>query len=253
MSKIVLITGASSGIGRAIAIKCAEQKYDLILTARRQERLIELKEYLTANFHVSVYILCFDIQQNDEVVSSFNSLPSQWRDIDILINNAGLALGLETIDNGTLWHWEQMIDTNLKGLLYITKLVSAEMVRRHCGAIVNIGSIAGKEVYQNGNVYCATKHAVDALTKAMRIDLLRHNIKVSQVAPGMVNTEFSLVRFEGDTQRADSIYNGLTPLMAEDVADAVMFVITRPPHVTINDIVIMPTCQANTTNVLREV
>jgi len=251
MNKIILITGATSGIGKATAYKCADLGYNLILTGRRLERLTELKNDLYAKHKIEVEILCFDIRLKNEVENSFNTLPENWKNIDILINNAGLALGNTTIDNGNEQDWEQMIDTNIKGLLYISNLVIPYMITRKEGMIVNIGSIAGKEVYMNGNVYCATKYAVDAITKGMRIDLLKHNIKVSQIAPGMVDTEFSLVRYKGDKNLADSVYKGLTPLYAEDIAETVIFVITRPKHVNINDIIVMPTHQANTSNILR--
>jgi len=252
MTKITLITGATSGIGKATAYKCAELGHNLVLTGRRYERLEEIKKELILKYKIEVQILCFDIRNKNEVESSFNSLSDNWKNIDILINNAGLAAGSSSIEQGNLDDWEQMIDTNIKGLLYISKLVTPYMIARKQGHIVNIGSIAGKEVYPNGNVYCASKHAVDAITKGMRIDLLKHNIKVSQVAPGMVETEFSMVRFKGDKNLADNVYKGLTPLYADDIAETIVFVITRPKHVNINDILVMPTNQANTSNVLRE-
>ena len=250
MKKIGLITGATSGIGKATAKLLAENNYDLIITGRRKERLEELKADLEDK--CNIYILNFDIRNKTEVYNSIDSLPTKWQNINILINNAGLALGLGTIQNGDENDWEQMIDTNVKGLLYITKKVSNLMIKNKAGHIVNIGSIAGKEVYPNGNVYCATKHSVDALNKAMRIDLLEHNIKVTAINPGMVDTEFSLVRFKGDKEKADNVYNGFTPLFAKDIADTILFVITRPANVNINDLLIMPSVQASATIINKE-
>ncbi len=179
-------------------------------------------------------------------------MQDKWRNMDVLVNNAGLAVGMNHIDDGDVDDWERMIDTNIKGLLYITREVSPLMASRKSGHIINIGSVAGKEVYENGNVYCATKHAVDALSRSMRIDLLKHNIRVTNIAPGMVDTEFSTVRFKGDTKRAGNVYHGFTPLYAEDIAETILFVLTRPPHVNINDLLIMPTAQATATMVKRE-
>ncbi len=250
MKKIGLITGATSGIGKATAKLLAENNYDLIITGRRKERLEELKADLEDK--CNIYILNFDIRNKTEVYNSIDSLPTKWQNINILINNAGLALGLGTIQNGDENDWEQMIDTNVKGLLYITKKVSNLMIKNKTGHIVNIGSIAGKEVYPNGNVYCATKHSVDALNKAMRIDLLEYNIKVTAINPGMVDTEFSLVRFKGDKEKADNVYNGFTPLFAKDIADTILFVITRPANVNINDLLIMPSVQASATIINKE-
>ena len=250
MKKIGLITGATSGIGKATAKLLAENNYDLIITGRRKERLEELKADLEDK--CNIYILNFDIRNKTEVYNSIDSLPTKWQNINILINNAGLALGLGTIQNGDENDWEQMIDTNVKGLLYITKKVSNLMIKNKTGHIVNIGSIAGKEVYPNGNVYCATKHSVDALNRAMRIDLLEYNIKVTAINPGMVDTEFSLVRFKGDKEKADNVYNGFTPLFAKDIADTILFVITRPANVNINDLLIMPSVQASATIINKE-
>ncbi len=249
--KTALITGATSGIGQATAKLFAENNYNLIITGRRKQRLVELKNLL--NKKVKVEILNFDIQNKSEVYNAIDSLPDDFKNIDILINNAGLALGLSKIQDGDENDWEQMIDTNIKGVLYITKKVSQLMIKNNSGHIVNIGSIAGKEVYPFGNVYCATKHAVDALTKGMRIDLLENNVKVTSIDPGMVDTEFSMVRFHGDKQKADNVYKGFTPLYAEDIAETILFVVTRPAHVNINDLLIMPTAQANAVTVNKKI
>lgn len=245
MNKTALITGATSGIGRAVADIFAENKYNLIVTGRRSERLQELKAALEQQHGISVLALCFDVRDNDEVVRNIASLPVEWRNIDVLVNNAGLAVGLNHIQDGILDDWERMIDTNIKGLLYVTRAVSPLMVARNSGHIVNICSVAGKEVYENGNVYCATKHAVDALSKAMRIDMLGHNIKVTNICPGAVETEFSIVRFKGDTQRAAGTYKGIEPLTGRDIAECIYFAVSLPEHVCINDMMIMPTAQAD--------
>ena len=253
MKKIALITGATSGIGRAVADIFAENKYNLIVTGRRSERLQELKAALEQQHGISVLVLCFDVRDNDEVVRNIESLPVEWRNIDVLVNNAGLAVGLNHIQDGVLDDWERMIDTNIKGLLYVTRAVSPLMIARNSGHIVNICSIAGKEVYENGNVYCATKHAVDALSKAMRIDMLGHNIKVTNVCPGAVETEFSIVRFKGDTQRAAGTYRGIEPLTGRDIAECIYFAVSLPEHVCINDMMIMPTAQADSRTFNRKV
>jgi oxidoreductase, short chain dehydrogenase/reductase family len=245
MNKTALITGATSGIGRAVADIFAENKYNLIVTGRRSERLQELKAALEQQYGIEVLSLCFDVRDNDEVVRNIASLPVEWRNIDVLVNNAGLAVGLNHIQDGVLDDWERMIDTNIKGLLYVTRAVSPLMVARNSGHIVNICSVAGKEVYENGNVYCATKHAVDALSKAMRIDMLGHNIKVTNICPGAVETEFSIVRFKGDTQRAAGTYKGIEPLSGRDIAECIYFAVSLPEHVCINDMMIMPTAQAD--------
>ena len=245
MNKIVLITGASAGIGYSTALKMAENNFDLIITGRREERLKKLKEEIELKHSIKVHYLCFDIRNKDEVFEAIDNLPEEWKNISILINNAGLAVGLDHIQDGTIDDWERMIDTNVKGLLYITRKIAPYMVGKKQGHIINIGSIAGKEVYENGNVYCATKHAVDALTKAMRIDMLKDNIKVTQIAPGMVETEFSLVRFKGDKEKANKAYKGFTPLSGDDIAEIILFAATRPAHVNMNDIVITATAQAN--------
>ena len=245
MNKTALITGATSGIGRAVADIFAENKYNLIVTGRRSERLQELKAALERQHSISVLALCFDVRDNDEVVRNIESLPVEWRNIDVLVNNAGLAVGLNHIQDGVLDDWERMIDTNIKGLLYVTRAVSPLMIARNSGHIVNICSVAGKEVYENGNVYCATKHAVDALSKAMRIDMLGHNIKVTNICPGAVETEFSIVRFKGDTQRAAGTYKGIEPLTGRDIAECIYFAVSLPKHVCINDMMIMPAAQAD--------
>lgn len=249
---IVFITGATSGIGKSSAQIFAKHGYDLILCGRRKERLNELKIQLEKDFNVEVNTLSFDIRQQKEVEVAIASLSSEKKKIDILINNAGLAAGLSAIQDGQIDHWERMIDTNLKGLLYVTKQIANLMIENKSGHIINLGSIAGKEVYANGNVYCATKHAVDALNKAMRIDLLPHHIKVSAINPGMVETEFSLVRFDGDEERAKKVYQGLQPLKPEDIAETIFWVANRPSHVNINDVIIMPSIQATATQVIRK-
>ncbi len=248
---IALITGATSGIGKSTALEFAKHGYNLIITGRRQERLAELKAVLVKDFKINVLELCFDVRDEKQVADAISSIPSDFKAIDVLVNNAGLAAGLSTIQDGKINHWEQMIDTNIKGLLYVTKHISQIMIQNKKGHIINIGSIAGKEVYANGNVYCATKHAVDALNKGMRIDLLPHGIKVSAVNPGMVETEFSIVRFDGDEERAKKVYENIVPLKPEDIAETIYWMASRPAHVNINDILIMPTIQANSTTVLR--
>ena len=246
-SKIALITGATSGIGEACATLFAQQGYQLILLARRADRLEKLSTSLAASHGVTVMPLVADVRDKAALTAILEAIPAAWKKVDVLVNNAGLSQGLDPIDKGDTDDWDTMIDTNVKGLLYMSKLVSNWMIPSQSGHIINIGSIAGKEVYPNGNVYCATKHAVDALNKGMRIDLLPHNIKVTAIHPGMVETEFSLVRFKGDEDRAKKVYQGLTPLMAQDIADAIWFVVSRPAHVNINDMVIMPTAQATAT------
>lgn len=251
MNKIALITGATSGIGKACAVKFAQNGYNIILTGRRKDRLETLKNDIENLCKVEVLTLCFDIRQKNEVISHLENLDNRWQKIDVLVNNAGLALDLKPVQEGSFDDWDTMIDTNLKGLLYMSLMVSKMMIENSSGHIINIGSIAGKEVYPNGNVYCATKHAVDGLSKAMRIDLVKHHIKVSQIAPGAVETEFSYVRFKGDKERAKKVYDGYKPLSAEDVAEAVFYVTTLPPHVNINDLVIMPMAQASATIINR--
>ena len=250
MKKIALITGATAGIGEATAKVLAQNEYKLILTGRRLDRLEELRNSLLDD--TEVLTLNFDIRNKVEVNEAINSLPEEWKSIDVLINNAGLAVGLGHLNDGETDDWERMIDTNIKGLLYITRAVSPIMIKKKKGHIVNISSIAGKEVYENGNVYVATKHAVDALSKAMRIDFVNDGIKVSNIAPGMVDTEFSLVRFKGDQKKAERVYRGFTPLYGEDIAEVILFALQRPAHVNLNDIIIMPTAQASATIVHRE-
>lgn len=249
---LVLVTGATSGIGRSTAEIFARNGHHLIITGRRQERLDGIVADLAARYNVKVKPLCFDIRKEAAVRRAVDSLDGEWKAIDVLVNNAGLAAGLSPIQDGEVGHWERMIDTNIKGLLYMTRQVSPLMVAKGGGHIVNIGSVAGKEVYANGNVYCATKHAVDALSKAMRIDLLPHNIKVSAVNPGMVETEFSIVRFDGDEDRAKKVYLGLQPLTPDDIAETIFWITQRPKHVNINDVLIMPAAQATATNVNRK-
>ena len=245
MGKIAVVTGATSGIGEAVAVMLAKDGYDLVITGRREGRLQEVAKKLVSENNVKVLALSFDVRSLESVEKYLGNLPQEWKNIDVLVNNAGLAVGLGPINDGVVDDWERMIDTNVKGLLYVSRVISNLMVANKKGHIINLCSIAGKEVYPNGNVYCASKHAVDALTKAMRIDLLPHGIKVSQICPGAVETEFSVVRFKGDKERADNVYKGFEPLKAEDVADAIMYMVKCPPHVNINDMVIMPTAQAN--------
>jgi len=248
MKKTILVTGATSGFGKAIARRFAKDGDDLIITGRREALLMELSAELRKKYNVEVLSLCFDVRMVEEAEFAISSLPDEWKNIDVLVNNAGLAVGLSPVNEGVIDDWERMIDTNVKGLLYMTRFVSPLMVERKKGHIINIGSVAGKEVYPMGNVYCGSKFAVDAITKGTRIDLVPHNIKVTQVAPGAAETEFSLVRFKGDKKRADSVYKGFTPLSADDVADVVFYVTTLPPHVSIHDIVVMPTAQASAVN-----
>jgi len=252
MAKIALITGATSGIGAACADTFAAEGYDLILVARRENLLDTQAQQLHGKYGVKIKKLIADVRDKENINYVLDTLPAEWKNVDVLVNNAGLSQGLDPIDKGDTNDWDTMIDTNVKGLLYVTKVVSGWMVEHKQGHIINIGSIAGKEVYPNGNVYCATKHAVDALSKGMRIDLLPHNIKVTQINPGMVETEFSIVRFKGDENRAKKVYDGLEPLIAQDIADAIWYVVSRPAHVNINDMLIMPTAQATGTIVKRD-
>ncbi len=238
--RIALITGATSGIGAACADRFYEEGYDIIITGRRQERL---DAYQASKDPSRILTRCFDVRDREQVLTTLEQLPSEWKNIDVLVNNAGLALGLSTFFNGNIDHWDTMLDTNVKGLLYVSKAISQGMIARKLGHIINIGSIAGKEVYMNGNVYCASKHAVDALNKAMRLELAEYGIRVSAVHPGAVETEFSKVRFDGDIEKAATVYNGFENLVAEDIADAVFYIASRKPHVNINDLVIMPQAQ----------
>lgn len=252
MKKIALITGATSGIGKATAERLAKEGYDIIITGRRQNRLDELQTQLQTQYGVDVWALCFDIRHYSEVSENLGALPERWKNVDVLVNNAGLAAGLSPIQSGNIEDWEQMIDTNIKGLLYVTRTIAPLMVERKKGHIINIGSIAGKEVYPNGNVYCATKHAVDALSKAMRLDMVNYGVKVTQVCPGAVETEFSLVRFKGDKDKAEGVYKGFASLIAEDIADAICYAVTAPDHVDVQDVLVMPKAQASATNIHRE-
>ena len=253
MNKIIMITGATSGFGKATAVIFAKNGYDIIITGRRKERLDELEKELLSFGKIKVLSLNFDVRKWVEVTSVIGNLPEEWKAIDILVNNAGLAVGLDHIDAGNIDDWERMIDTNVKGLLYVTRAVAPLMVARNKGHIFNIGSIAGKENYENGNVYCATKSAVDSLSRSMRIDLLRNNIRVTHIAPGMADTEFSLVRFKGDKEKADAIYMGIDALSGEDIADVIYYCATLPAHVCINDLVITPTQQAGVNHNYRKV
>jgi len=251
-NKTVLITGASAGIGKACATAFAEAGADLLLTARRVERLNELADELISKYGIKVKALKLDVRYLSEVKSILSSLKNEWKNIDILINNAGLARGFSKIYEGNISDWEEMIDTNIKGLLYVTREVLPKMVEQQRGHIINIGSVAGHETYPSGNVYAATKFAVDALTKSIRMDVLDKNIKVSTVDPGLVETEFSIVRFSGDREKAGNVYKGINPLTAEDIADAVLFCATRAEHVNINEIILTPLAQASPTMVHRK-
>ncbi len=251
MAKIALVTGATSGIGKATARILAEAGYNLIITGRRDDRLGALANELIDKKHIDCFPLCFDIRKIEEVEDAFHSLPVEWREIDVLINNAGLAAGLSPIHEGEIEDWDQMINTNIKGLLYITRIVSPIMVENKTGHIINVGSIAGKEAYANGTVYCATKHGVEAITKGMRIDLNPFGIKVGSVCPGAVETEFSVVRLKDDDANK-KVYTGFSPLQAQDIAETIMFMISRPAHVNIGDVLILPTAQASATVINRE-
>ena len=243
--KIALITGATAGIGYETALLLAQNNYNLILTGRRKERLDAIQNQLESEFGCKILTLNFDIRVKAEVEEALNSIPEEWRAIDLLLNNAGLAAGLAPVNSADVDDWEAMIDTNIKGLLYATRIVTPWMVERHSGHIINISSIAGKESYPNGSVYCGTKHAVSAISKSMRIELMPFGIKVTTIAPGAVDTEFSLVRFRGDQERANQVYKGFTPLSGKDIAETILFVLSRPAHVNIDDLLIMPVDQAS--------
>lgn len=245
MNKTILITGATSGFGKAIATHFAKHNYDLVITGRREERLAAVKAELEQAYSCKVITLAFDVRNKESVKNAVAALQQQTNKIDILVNNAGLASGLSTIDEGDTDDWDLMIDTNIKGLLYMTRQIVPMMKAQGGGHIFNIGSTAGKVVYKNGNVYCATKFAVDALTQAMRIDLLPYGIKVTGINPGMAETEFSLVRFKGDAERAGKVYEGVQPLKAEDIANVIYFCATLPPHVCVNDLTLTCLTQAN--------
>ena len=244
MNKIVFITGATSGIGKACAERFAKEKFDLILTGRRGERLATLKSELESTYAVKVTTLCFDVQNKKEVFDTIGGLPKEWQHISIVINNAGLALGKDPFDTADMDDWQTMMDTNVNGLLFVTRAVLPFLKNTGQGHIINMGSVAGKEVYESGNVYCASKFAVDALNKAMRIDLLKHGIKVTGIHPGAVETEFSLVRFKGNESKAEAAYHGMVPLTGDDVADAIFYCASLPAHVCINDLVMTPLQQA---------
>jgi 3-hydroxy acid dehydrogenase/malonic semialdehyde reductase len=250
-SNLAIITGATSGIGKATAFILAKNGYDLILTGRRKERLEEIAEELRSAHGVKVYTLNFDIREKEAVAKAIDALPGEFRKINILVNNAGLAAGIAPIDQGLVEDWDQMIDTNVKGVLYITKAILPLMPHDGSAHIVNVGSIAGKETYANGNVYCATKAALDHLSQGMRLDLAKHNIRVSAIHPGAAETEFSEVRFKGDKEKARKVYEGFENLVAEDIAEAIWFMLNRPRHVNINEMVIMPTAQPNAGTIIR--
>lgn len=249
--KIAFITGATAGIGLETAKILAENQFKLILTGRRKERLDQLKAELEKE-GTQVITLCFDVRNKAEVEQALATLPKEWKKVDVLINNAGLAAGLDPVHQAAIDDWETMIDTNVKGLLYMSHIVSNWMIDQQSGHIINISSIAGIESYPNGSVYCASKHAVNAISKAMRIELAPHNIKVGTISPGALETEFSLVRFKGDQQKADQVYEGFTPLNARDIAESIYFVLSRPAHVNIADILIMPTAQGSARDIFRK-
>jgi 3-hydroxy acid dehydrogenase / malonic semialdehyde reductase len=246
MSKIVFITGATAGFGKACALRFAREGYDVIITGRRKERLEDLKKEIESTYNQKVLPLCFDVQKRKEVFENINSLSPEWKKINVLINNAGLAAGRDLFEDASLDDWDAMIDTNVKGLLYISKAIVPLLIENGNGHIINLGSIAGKEVYERGNGYCASKFAVDAISKAMRIDLLRHQIRVTNISPGAAETEFSLVRFKGDKEKADAMYKGYKPLTADDIAELIYYSTSLPPHICINELEVTCTAQANT-------
>lgn len=252
MHKTVLITGATSGFGKAIAEKFASAHWNCIITGRRADKLHVFADELRERYSVRILSLVFDVQRNEEVQQNLCKLPDDWKEIDVLVNNAGLALGRDTFDNGNIEDWDTMINTNVKGLLYVTKAVLPYMISRNNGHIINIGSIAGREVYEKGNVYCASKFAVDAISRSLRIDLLPHKIKVTAIHPGAADTEFSLVRFKGNEEQARQAYKGFTPLYASDIADIAWYCSTLPPSVCINELVVTCTAQANAVNFYKE-
>lgn len=248
---IALITGTTAGIGKATAEILASNGYDLILNGRRKDRLTQQADHLRKKYHIRTTIMPVDVRESEQVSDFLSGLDDEWKSIDVLVNNAGLAAGLDTIENGSIDHWNSMIDTNIKGLLFVTKSM-IPLLRDTKGHIVNIGSIAGKEVYPNGNVYCGTKHMVDALNKAMRRELAESGVKVSSVNPGAVETEFSIVRMDGDHEKATNVYNGFENLVAQDIAEAIWFILSRPRHVNINELIIMPTAQPAAGIILRD-
>lgn len=249
---IVFITGASSGFGMACARQFASNGYNLIINARRTEKLEALKKTLEADFNVAVLCMPFDVRDNAAVTSAISNIPEPWNVIDVLINNAGLAAGRDAFQDGNIDDWETMIDTNLKGLMYVTKQLVTGMMERKSGHIINVSSLAGQEVYPQGNLYCATKHAVTALSKALRMDLLPYGIKVTNISPGLAETEFSIVRFKGDVDKAKNIYSGYQPLSADDVADVIYFAASRPKHVNLEEITILPTAQSDSRTVFKQ-
>jgi len=249
---IVIITGATSGFGKAIATKFAREGHPVIITGRRQEKLRELEKCLKDKFNAKVLCLCFDVRHENSTTQALDSLPGDWSAVGILINNAGLASGMDKIQDGDLEDWNKMIDTNVKGILHVSRNIMPGMIKRGSGHIVNIGSTAGKEVYEKGAIYCASKHAVDAISKGMRIDLLEHGIKVTQISPGAAETEFSIVRFHGDTERAKQVYDGYHPMTAEDIAELVWYSCNLPPHLCINDLVVTSLAQANSHKIHRQ-
>ena len=251
-NKKVFITGASAGIGKACALAFANEGADLLLASRRVDKLVEIANDLKRKHNIDIKTIKLDVRNFNEVEQTLSSLEDKWKNTDILVNNAGLARGFDKIFEGKIENWEEMIDTNIKGLLYITRMVLPQMIERKQGHIINIGSVAGHETYPSGNVYAATKFAVDALTKSIRMDVLDKNIKISTVDPGLVETEFSIVRFSGDVKRAKSVYSGITPLTGKDIADAVVYCATRPEHVNINEIILTPIAQASPTMVHRK-
>lgn len=245
MSKLVFITGATSGFGKAAAKVFAANNWNVIITGRRADRLQSIKTELETTYGISVYTLAFDVQQKEAVFAAIGALPENWQAIDVLVNNAGLALGRDNFDEADMDDWETMIDTNIKGLLYVSRAVLPYMTKRKQGHIINLGSTAGKEAYEKGNVYCGSKAAVDSISKGMRIDLLPHHIKVTAIHPGAAETEFSMIRFKGDESKAAAVYAGYTPLSAKDVADVIYYCASLPAHVCINDLVLTCTAQAN--------
>jgi NADP-dependent 3-hydroxy acid dehydrogenase YdfG len=251
LNKIVLITGATSGIGKAAAYLFAEEGADVIISGRRKERLDEISKELTEKYGVKIHTLKLDVRNYTEVEKAINDLSDEWKHIDILINNAGLSRGLNKIQDGDLDDWEEMIDTNVKGLLYVSKCVIPLMINNNSGHVINIGSLAGHEVYPAGNVYCATKYAVDALTKGMRMDLNGTGVKVTTIDPGLAETEFSNVRFRGDDERADAVYNGMTPLTPEEVAEGILFAVTCSDNMVVAEMILLPKDQASSTMVNR--
>jgi NADP-dependent 3-hydroxy acid dehydrogenase YdfG len=252
MNKTALVTGATAGIGWATALLLARNGYDIIATGRRMKNLKSLESEIRSQTTADVLAIAFDIRDQEAVIKVCKTLTGKWKQVDLLVNNAGLAVGLNHIHEGVVDDWERMIDTNLKGLLYITREITPGMVERGNGHIINIGSIAGKEAYENGNVYNATKYAIDGLSIGMRIDLVEYGIRVTAIHPGAAETEFSMVRFKGDKKKADQVYEGFEPLHAEDIAEAILFAVTRPPHVNIDDMLIMPAFQARTRKVIRK-